>query len=67
MANQCSDSYEKTSMIRGHHIYKSVWTPIIEEQLVLEAQDDNEYSKYAIGVMKNGCVVKHVRCSHKYI
>ena len=60
MASQCSDSYEKTSVIRGHHIYKSIWTLIIREELVLEAQDDNEHDKHAVGVMKDGCVVGHV-------
>ena len=42
MASQCSDSCEKTSMIRGHHIYKFIWTPIIRKELVLEAQDNNK-------------------------
>ena len=60
MASQCSDSYEKMSVIRGHHIYKSIWTPIIGEELVLEAQDDNKHDKHAVGVMKDGCVVGHV-------
>ena len=60
MATQCSDSYEKTSVIRGQHIYKSIWTPIIGEELVLEAQDDNEHDKHAVAVMKDGCVVGHV-------
>ena len=60
MASQCSDSYEKMSVIRGHHIYKSIRTPIIGEELVLEAQDDNEHDKHAVGVMKDGCVIGHV-------
>ena len=47
MASQCIDSYEKTSVVRGHHIYKSIWTPIIGEELVLKAQDDNEHDKHA--------------------
>ena len=46
-------------MIRGHHIYKSVWTPFIGEELVLEAEDGNEH---AVAVMVS-CVVGHVpRC-----
>ena len=61
MATQCSDSYEKTSLIRGHHI-KSIWTPMIGEELVLGAQDDNEHGKHTVhvSVMKDGCVVGHV-------
>ena len=54
MASEGSDSYEKTSVIRGHHIYKSVWIPFIGEELVVEAEDGN---KSAVAVMKDGCVV----------
>ena len=39
MASKGSDSYEKTSVIRGHHnIYKSIWTLFIGEELVVEAK-----------------------------
>ena len=62
MASEGSDSYEKTSVIRGHHIYKSVWTPFIGEELVVEAEDGNEHDKNAVAVMKDGCVVRHVPC-----
>ena len=57
MASEGSDSYEKMSVIRGHHIYKSVWIPFIGEELVVEAEDSN---KHAVAVMKDGCVVGHV-------
>ena len=60
MATQCSDSDENTSVIRDHHIYRSIWTPIIGEKLVFEAQDDNEHDKLAVAVMKDGCIVGHV-------
>ena len=63
MASEGSDSYEKTSVIGGHHIYKSVWIPFIGEELVVEAEDGNEHDKNAVAVMKDGCVVGHVpRC-----
>ena len=63
MASEGSDNYEKTSVISGHHIYKSVWTPSIEEELVVKAEDGNKHYKHAVAVMKNGCVVGHVpRC-----
>ena len=37
IASEGSDSYEKTSVNRGHHIYKSVWASFIGEELVVEA------------------------------
>ena len=52
------------SVNRGHHtciIYKSIWTPFIGEELVVEAEESNEH---AVAVMKDSCVVGHVlRCS----
>ena len=56
----CNDSYEKTSVMRGHHIYKSIWTPIIGEELVPEAREDNGHDKHTFAVMKDGCIVEHV-------
>ena len=44
-------------MIRGHRIYKSVWTPFIGEELVVEAEDSNEHDEHAVAVMKDSCVV----------
>ena len=31
IASEGSDNYEKTSVIRGHHIYKSFWILFIGE------------------------------------
>ena len=41
-----------TSVIRGHHIYKSVWTPTLGEKLNCREDDRKEAKKheeYAIG------------------
>ena len=43
------------SLIRGHHVYKSVWSPYKGETLI--AQSDNrdeaqENNKYAVGIYK---------------
>ena len=27
--------YEKASVVKGHYIYKSVWTPVISEKLYI--------------------------------
>ena len=53
---------EKESVVRGHHTYKAVWTPTIGEELLLEVEDDNEYDRYAVHVVRrsNSCVVGHV-------
>ena len=51
---------EFQSYIRGHHVYCSSWTPVIGEELVLKRQPDNEHSKHAVAVVKDGDVVGHV-------
>ena len=41
-----------TSVIRGHHIYKSVWTPTLGEKLNCREDDRKEakqHHEYAIG------------------
>ena len=47
-------------MTRGHNIYKRIWTPVIREEPVLEAEDRNKYDDQAVAVMKDGQVVWHV-------
>ena len=45
--------------MRGHHIYKSVWTPFIGEELYLEPEESNEHDEYAVAVRKDGETVGH--------
>ena len=33
MAGTSTDIYKFNTVIRGHHIYKTVWTPLIDETL----------------------------------
>ena len=48
------------SIVRGHHIYKSVWTPYIGEMLPVQEELDNEHDSYAVSVQKVGIIVGHV-------
>ena len=36
------------------------WTPLIGEELILEAEYGNKHSSHAVAVMNNGFVVSHV-------
>ena len=62
MASQGSSdsSFEKASMIRGHHIYKSIWTPVVGEELTLQQEDGNDHDIHAVAVVGDGDVVGHV-------
>lgn len=50
----------KDSVVRGHHVYKSVWTPVIGEELYLEPEESNEHDEYAVAVRKDGETIGHV-------
>ena len=38
------------SVVRGHHIYKSIWTPVLGEELSVEPENGNEHDRYAVSV-----------------
>ena len=46
------------SVVRGHHVYKSIWTPPVGEVLPTEVKDDKDV--YAIAVLRGSVVVGHV-------
>ena len=46
---------EFTGPVRGHHIYKDCWTPIIGEKQICKSDPREEaktYDKHALGVSK---------------
>ncbi len=63
-ASQCRVSvHQKESVVRGHHIYKSSWTPVLGEELLLKREEGNQHDEYAVAVLRNGAVVGHMpRC-----
>lgn len=48
------------SVIRGHHIYKTMWTPVVGETLGVARETDNGHDHFAIAVMKASLIVGHV-------
>ena len=56
MASQPADlhrlQYGKASVVRGHHIYKSLWTPEVNEILLLRRETGNEHDEYAVAVLQ---------------
>ena len=58
MASQCPcKSYEKASVVKGHHVYKVIWTPEVGEELPVDCEYSNEH---AITVLKYGEIVSHL-------
>ena len=57
-----STEFSFDSVIRSRHIYKKVWTPSIEEALLLVKEKANEHNHFAISVMKDGFIIDHAYC-----
>ena len=60
MAMEDFEEYTVESVVRGHHIYKAVWTPVIGEALALEVEEGTHEEEYAVAILKTGMVVGHV-------
>ena len=43
-------SYNKESVVRGHHVYKIVWTPFIGDSLVVNYKTANSNDSNAVAV-----------------
>ena len=50
-------SHKMATFVRGHHVYKDIWTPDIGEMLRVGEEDSANHNKYAVAVMKDGAVV----------
>jgi len=48
-----SASFEFQSVVCGHHVYKDIWKPIIDEDLSVKKEDDNEHDCYVLAVIHN--------------
>ena len=56
------DSLHWDSVIRGHHVYKDIWTPFIGEVLRVEQETHNVQDRFAVAVVKDDITVGHVPC-----
>ena len=46
-------SMDLETFIMGHHIYKNIWTPQLDELLEVTTEPDNPVDKFAVAVKKN--------------
>ena len=44
--------HEFNSVVIGHHIYKTLCTPLIDEMLQVMLEDTNGYNEYTITIIK---------------
>ena len=60
MATKTEETPSIISVVRGHHVYKSVRTPLLEKRLSLRPETGNKHDKYAVSVMKHGGIVDNL-------
>ena len=51
---------ERRSCIRGYHVYKDKWDPVVGEVLACKRESSNTQDKYAVAVQKNGTIIGHL-------
>ena len=54
------ETYEVPSCIRGHHVYRDIWSPTIGEELMCKRETTNDKDRYAVAVMRESTVMGHV-------
>ncbi len=47
-------------VIRGYHVYKSIWDAIVGETLCCKRERDNDSDRYAVAVLHNDVIVGHL-------
>ena len=52
--------YLHESVIRGHHIYKAVWNPVLGELHYLALEEGNEHDRFAVCVKRGDEIIGHV-------
>ena len=48
------------SCVRGYHVYREKWNPIIGEVLWCTEEPGNHKDSYAVAVYKNSVIVRHL-------
>ena len=52
MADIESEEFNDTR-VRGFHVYKDVWRPVVSEKLRCQREEDNPRDPYAVAVTKS--------------
>ena len=47
-----TESVETMSYVKGYHVYKALWTPVIRECLLSQREPDNREDKYTVCLKK---------------
>ena len=48
------------SVVMGHHIYKSIWTPALAQEFLVEPENNNEHDIYTVCMKKDDTIIGHM-------
>ena len=61
MATLHSAEFSMESVIRGHHVYKYIWSSVVGEELECRIKAGNVHNLYAVSVIRSGTdIVGHI-------
>ena len=59
MASQVEEMFCLDSIVRGHHVYKTVWSPSLREILTAIPEPENNHNRHTVCVKKGREIVHH--------
>ena len=60
MASQVDEAFCYDSIVRGHHVYTTVWALFLGEILTATAEPTSGHDRHAVCVQKDGEIIGHV-------
>ena len=63
MASSGTDPYicaSYSSVVRGLHVYKDIWTPVLIEVHPTQQEHGNPKDRYAVSILKDDLIVGHL-------
>ena len=60
------ESFTFESAVRGHHVFKRIWTPVNGQLLQVRAETGNERDPYAVATVHDDTIVGHHMCLAKF-
>ena len=59
-SSEDNETFSLDSIIRGHHVYKLHWIPVLGQELEVQAEPDNTHDPRAVATCLDGNVVGHL-------
>ena len=53
-------SFSVEAVVRGYHVYKDIWTAVIDEEFPCKREDGNRVDPFAVAVRRGDDVIGHV-------